>query len=243
MSSVILVGTVHGDDLGPKRLEKTLNYFQPQIIAMEASPKLFQEIIRDNKILKEMERLPTLQIQRGPEMERIRVLQRCLGYELWVPEEYRKTSQDTNLQCIDLPDDELEKSVLELEHQETLKNANKVPSNSSAEASGELFTGEDIFLMSGKRYREFVEELYNKEYPYSKQTQNDIQLNTELKVTKFRDANFAKNIRNLWRIHPDKRIMAVLGLSHFFGGYSPNTYDLLADINPQRIKLNEADRL
>ena len=38
-------------------------------------------------------------------------------------------------------------------------------------------------------------------------------------------------------------VVYVCGLDHIFGDYHPNLFDRLNDLNPQRIKLNEADKL
>lgn len=247
MADTILVGTIHTDLKGPERLEKILDHFQPKIVCLEATPQFATKIVRNRDYyMASFEMIPRFIMEAHQQIKKIKLVMNSSGYEIWVPKIYKNRSEGVSLYCIDHMDEAATSDLLK-----------------EMEVASQIW--KDRQILAGKNPREeigkdkfdrmeFVErgsiEEYQKEMDkeYSKTPElgalSDVMgESVAQKITTQRDVSFANRIRTARSNHPDKTIMAVMGMGHIFGEYSGSTYELISDLGPQRFKLNYADKL
>lgn len=239
---IILVGSVHIDPNGPKRLERMLEYFKPEVICLEATQQSADEAMQAHNLSSlQIEQL----IQQFPFFEedykkRIELVISCAGYEVWVPKTYKNNSPPI-LRYIDKDITDLIKDIEFIESIKAIEQFEKSKADSGFYAEN-MTIEEFVFNCSEKEFGQRVDDMYDNTQFFLRLLKKFGQYRIN-KLANERDENFAKQINAIRQENPQKSIMAVLGAGHIFGEYPGNTYDLLSELNPQRIKLKEADKL
>jgi hypothetical protein len=240
MAETILIGTIHTDLKGPERLEKILNHFKPEIVCLEATPQFATKIVRNREFyMASFEMLPSFMIEAHQEIKRMKLVMNSSGYEIWVPKVYKNRSEGVSLYCIDsIDENEMETAAHIWENKQKLEGKNP------KEIIGKDKMDPMEFIKSGSiiEHQRKMDEEYNKT-PELESLSEVMGQSVATKITTKRDFSFANRIRTARANHPDKTVMAVMGMWHIFGEYPGSTYELISDLGPQRFKLNYADRL
>lgn len=95
---------------------------------------------------------------------------------------------------------------------------------------------------SKEEYQQLIDQAYNDEEDIDKLLEVHGKDLFESVILE-RDKHFAARIKKICNENQDEVIAFPLGMTHIFGNYSENLYNLLSDLNPTRIKLNEADKI
>jgi len=233
--SLVLVGTVHIDLKGERRLEKTLRFLKPDIINIEKSP----DIEKEYRIFEKYQS-KTLKITNNflsvlsPEVRRVtkpvlKKINRIYGYEYKIPEKYAKKN---NIQInyiekfatrIKFIKNILSSSMLFLENQ-----IKEISSLSKEEYNKRM----KILL---KVYSNFQKEA-DSNYNQKKYKEIITQLISE------RDIIMAKKTKEIVKNNPKKKIINVNGIIHLFS-YKGTMSSLLKNLKPRIFPLKKADAL
>jgi pheromone shutdown protein TraB len=243
MSNIVLVGTVHVDHRGPERLEKVLNRYKPSIICLEQTPKSATKGWRGHlDLVKKLEETHLDRVFSPEQIERVRLELMSSYYESWVPKVYKNGSSDITLYCIDRD--------FSTEFHDTVDATQRVwvmRELANGKSIQDLITPVDVEIMdfvkngSIEKHQAHVDREYDK-------TDSNVLISIYGQgvfnaVVLERDKRFAEQIRKIHEDNPNKVLVATFGNNHIFGDYSGNTYNLLSDLNPARLKLKDADRL
>ena len=243
MSNIVLVGTVHIDHKGPERLEGTLQHYKPGIVCLEQTPKGATKGWRGHlDLVKKWEDIPWSRLYSPEQIERVRLEFMSSYYESWVPKVYKNGSPDITLYCIDQElTDEMNGS---LDLNERLWVMRELASGRTIQ---DLVTPVDVSI------QDFVEKGSVQEHQAHVDREYD-RTDPNVFISRYgeglfrvavldRDKRFAEQIRKIHGDNPDKTLVATLGNMHIFGNYDGNTYNLLSDLSPTRLKLRDADYL
>lgn len=243
MSNIILVGTVHIDHKGPERLEKTLQQYGPEIICLEQTPKVATEGWRGHlDLVKKLEDIPWDRLYSPEQIERVRLELMSSYYESWVPKVYKNGSSDITLYCIDQDLTDEMNGSLDLNQRLWI-----IRELASGRTIQDLITPVDANIQDFVEKGSVQEHQAHVDREYDKTDPNEfISIYGErlFRVAFLdRDKRFAEQIRKIHGDNSNKTLVATLGNMHVFGEYDGNTYNLLSDLNPIRLKLRDADNL
>lgn len=244
MSNLVLIGTCHVDMKGPERLEKALTQYMPNIICLEQTPKGATESWKSHvDSMKKLQDIPLHHIYSPEQIERVKLKVISHGYEQWVPKIYKNNSPNpVTLYCID--------RELNDELSEALDVKNRMFCMQQL-ASGRNI--QDLITPADTDIRDFVEKGSAKEHQNWVDREYDV-TDPNRFIDRFgkdlfricvveRDQLFSRQIRKIHEAEPHKIVVALLGNQHLFSTYGENTYDLLSDLKPTRLKLKEMDNL
>lgn len=213
--TIYLIGTDHLDVLGPKRLEKILNYIRPGVIALEATEEFSKKRTKEHNTTVLCANLikAVLEIQYGEKadnfMQRIWLL---WGYEDWVTETYKKDHQGTKLLYLD----------------------NLTESEANAfDYDGWGVELNDVLNKSPEEYQKETD------ISYDDNSVDDFTAQELQKLLIERDEFTETRIREVFRFTVEDMVY-VGGADHIFGNYH-NLYERLKDLNPVRKKLRDAE--
>ena len=97
-----LIGTHHADHKGPERLKKILHQIRPSIICLEQTPRGATETWNSYlDRLRTWQTTPWHRLYNNEQIERARIEILSIGYEMWVPKEYKNGSEQIRLFCIE----------------------------------------------------------------------------------------------------------------------------------------------
>jgi hypothetical protein len=244
MSNLILVGTVHVDHKGHERLERALHRYKPSIICLEESRegattswKNHLDAMRRWDEIKDRVNL----IYSPEQVERLRIELTSSFYETWVPKVYKNGSPDVSIYCLDKPMCPEFSTELGANQRSWIINQ-LARGKSIQDLLSPIDTSIKDFIEKGSidEHQSYVDRVYDETDPSDFISHYGIKL---FKIaTTDRDQRFAQQIRKLHSDNSDKTIVAFLGNMHIFGNYLGNTYELLSDLCPERIKLKDVDR-
>ncbi|MDP1696061.1 MAG: hypothetical protein Q8L29_04050 [archaeon] len=243
MGNIILVGSVHNDLKGPERLERVLNYYKPSIVGLEQTP---QGATRGWQVhldlQKKLETIPFQKLYTPEQIARLKLMFNSSYFEEWVPKVYKNGSPDIRLYCLDKELDEGVGNSMSAAEQTWLRQQ-----LASGKTMADLLTPMDMDI------KDFIDRGSVEEYQrdvdsrYDRVASNDFISRYGSELFRIcvleRDERIAAQIRNIHIANPEKVFLVTLGNSHIFGDYSRNTYDLVSDLSPTRMKLKEADKL
>lgn len=241
MANIILIGSVHNDLKGPERLEKILSRFRPALVGLEQTPEGATKSWQSHLDLKKkLETIPCQKLYTSEQIARLELIFNSSYFEGWVPKVYKNGSTDIRLYCFDKALDEQVSQAMNTAEQSWLKQQ-----LANGKTLADILTPRDMDI------KDFVDRGSVEEYQadvdscYDEVAQDDFLAcyGQELfqVVVLERDKRFAEQIRKIHLTNPEKVFLITLGNSHVFGDYSENTYELLRDLNPTRIKLRDAD--
>jgi len=216
-----LIGTSHLDLDGEGRLRKLLQYLNPNMIGIEETEADFKEtsdLVRKLSNRDTFERaLNNAQKQFSKaNPETLRLWLSSLDYENKVIGEYSASNNIQILYC-DNPQE-----LAKVDFDGEAKKPQSLPN-----VKMEKF----LTLSPQNAIKDIDREYSLTEYP--------VKDNSSLaKFYQARDKFTEQTLRT-----QTGNVVYVCGLDHIFGDYHPNLFDMLADINPQRMKLIEADKL
>lgn len=230
MERLYLVGTSHLDLKGPERLGKFLEYVRPDLIGVESTKEYFLQRIEDRQLLDSQKTLlgAVLTLNYGRvKASRIISFMKMVGYELWVPDQYKRKTGTPILYCdLDIKVPILSKVIEQMSDDMVDENNNMNQKYYEAIANTDP---EQLQVETDKSYQEHDIGNLNE----------DPELFQKMVID--RDINFAKQI--LQGFNKDGSAFVFVGGSmHFFGNYQPNLYDRLKDLNPIRVTLPEMDK-
>lgn len=241
MVNLTLIGTVHEDFRGPERLEKMLKHLGPKTLCLEATQKTASiDSKRHQKLMEQFAQTP-YHLKYSPEqVERARAFLNNWGYEVWIPKQYKNGSSNVRLYCLGI---DVNQALQEMDLRGNMWIAQQL-------ASGKPI--ESLELPKEIDFKEFVEGGSLDDYQRGIDLAYD-ETSVNRQKTIFgggvfnllateRDKHFASKIRDIVIETPDVSVVAILGNMHLYGDYN-NTYNMLTDLNPSRVKLKEADVL
>ena len=240
MTNITLIGTVHIDHKGHERLAKALDHHRPDIICLEETPLGATKGWKTHlEMMEKLKNTPWHRIYSQEQIERVKIELLSSFYEPWVPKNYKNIKSDTKLYCID-DNVEILNPLMGSTQSDWLMQQLR-----AGKTIKQLITPADIsiadFVKNGsvEEHQAYVDSIYdgNHEAELIQKYGREI---FDLIVVK-RDQLFASKIRTVHEKNPDKKIVTIVGAGHLFSGYGSNTYDLLADLNPMRVKLKEFD--
>ena len=220
---------------GPERLEKLLQSYRPTYICLETTQEDAKRRVRDHQTSqREAPSIRMFTAVYGKEaVDNILAFQNAMGYEIWVPHEYQQDR--TYVQIIYL--DERTEQDFQYARQKINER-----------------TGEIVDL-HGKPTERLIEELLKLDRAKMQQATDNSYLDTSTGIGKdFTQQEFDRfvigsddriepKLRYLFQTaQPDDVIDYVGGVLHIFGDYR-NLYERLKDLNPQRVRLVEADKI
>jgi hypothetical protein len=243
MANIILVGSVHNDLKGPERLEKVLNHFRPSIVGLEQTPQGATRGWQGHLDLKrKIETIPFQKLYAPEQIARLKLMFNSSYFEEWVPKVYKNGSSDIKLYCLDKELDEAVGNSMSVAEQTWLRQQL---------ASGKTMA--DLLTLMDMDIKDFIERGSVEEYQrdidsrYDKVASSDFISRYGKELFRVcvleRDERIAAQIRNIHIANPEKVFLVTLGNSHIFVDYSGTTYNLIQDLNPQRLKLREADNI
>jgi len=216
-----LIGTSHLDLDGECRLRKLLQYLNPSMIGIEETEADFKET---SDLVRKLSNRDTFErafsnahkqfSKTNPKT--LRLWLSSLNYENRVIGKYSTSNNIPILYC----DNPQELAKVDFDGE-----AKKPQSLLNVEL-------EKFLMLSPKNAREDID----KEYSLAESPVKDS--SSLVKFYQARDRLTEQVLRT-----QTGNVVYVCGLDHIFGDYHPNLFDRLVDINPQRKKLNEADKL
>lgn len=239
MSQIYLVGTCHWDLKGPERLKKFLDFVRPSTIFLEASEEQVKRVLEDRRVVKERvgeyertkEMLNSFLKEKSNELtpdEKVMKFLGILGYETWVPYEYREKNPGIEIYPI---------------HREKVLNRERT--NIFREA-----IEENIIEASGIPTKEFLDEIGSQgldefqrmwvDSSYAEFKKLDISKKVESII--LLDDAMEPRIREHINQDPMGVIVMPCGGIHFYGDYKSNLYERLQDLAPHRLNLSELDQ-
>lgn len=243
MEKIILVGSVHNDLKGPERLQRALAHYKPTLVGLEQTPQGATRGWQGHLDLKrKIETIPFQKLYTPEQIARLKLMFNSSYFEEWVPKVYKNGSSDIKLYCLDKELDEAVGNSMSVAEQTWLRQQ-----LASGKTMADLLTPMDMDI------KDFIERGSVEEYQrdidsrYDQIASNDFisRYGKELfrQVVIERDVRFAEQIRKIHTENLDKTLLATLGNSHIFGDYAENTYNLLLDLKPKRLKLRDIDAL
>ncbi len=219
LEEVFLIGTVHVDPRGPERLAHALEFYKPDVIAIEAEASSAKKAIRRNKIVRDAtpERFNRFlrHAKVDPSLVNLETTRRfaeAFGYEAYVSQQY---ADFHGIPLVHLDEGELYQEALE-------------ESRVHIEKYRAQFKTVTMQLLGSSllQARSFVDMKY-------------LLLNGKdnLAKTLERNAAWAQKIRAL-----DGRVAVVAGAAHVFG-IEPNLQTIFRDVPQGYVYLNEAMHL
>lgn len=232
---IYLIGTNHYDLKGPARLEKLLDHLRPGYVSVEFDLLRAQEAEQKDEMLQSPEQRRELEKEilcyfLNANRETVRRTSQINGYGYLTARDYcQQNGIPTSLPLI-LTDSA--ESVLKITQEiETYKDITDILSMSLSELTETVeqsYQDDFVSLENLKRFDDIARDAYTEKK--LRQLARKVDLSSKIKDF------FGKKQKK-----PD-RIVHVGGLAHSFGNYY-NLFDRLVDLNPVRIKLNEADKL
>jgi|GEM_PF-4919366 len=236
MSNLILIGTCHHDTKGPERLERLLNACRPSVICLEATPLLATAAMHlHRKMMGKLETLSQVPLLSVMDREIVRKQARAVCYEIWVPKVYKQRHPATKLYYI-----EQEEAIQKLVSMEEKKHEKKEKVSSSSPSLADIHRLMNSVSSHHKESISITESLYDIEEVQSMNATHGDEFYKTCIVQ--RDAYFAQQLRKIYEPEQQGNVVAILGNLHFYAKGGKNTYDLLLELHPTRIKLKEADQ-
>ena len=237
---MILIGTIHSDLEGPKRLEYLLNKFNPKIITIEFPDNFTIEEAEKfisngkNQSRKEIKGFGLPENSKRLNYEGVDII----SYECIVPIEYSKKS-NSNIYFVDHPD------ISSITKKKTEPSKTKI--NKLKELYGLVkdFSYEDL--------RRIIVENFDKAYNDKDILKMILKYNPLSGEEFFEKEFFEKEFQEkreqymankIIKIHPDKNDIHVGGMGHIFGDYDfievKLLYERLGNLVTKRIRLCDA---
>lgn len=224
--AITLIGTSHLDLNGYDRLNRLLKHLKPSVIGVEETEKSFEETSRFAELVacpKNLEAVINNAQKQFPEAkpETLRLWLSKAFYENRAVSDYSRANHIPIVYC---------ESPEEIAHFEEKIRNNRILKKVPKELS--------MFLsLTPEQARQDIEKEYARQvYPVADFPEL---VKFYSKRDEFAESVLRQSILRQQQIN----LVYVCGLDHIFGDYHPNLYDRLLDLNPRRIKLNEADNL
>jgi|SRR3989338_1716065 len=216
-----LVGAVHSDLKGPKRLRKILDKIMPSDIASEADCENTKHYLDANKkILEKFETSDDILEKRIENYSSAKEYIYCRLFEVWVPIEFKFANPETRIHYLG-------------EAQSLYSILNYLGYNFDPASFFDPDVQLNLLLDEFKLINRFdADILYD---------DDSISDDPELHKLGCLDVDEAlePKIRSLIKNVKGDTVF-IAGILHIFGDYH-NLYDRLSDLTPQRIKLKDAD--
>jgi hypothetical protein len=242
MSNLILIGCVNSDLMGPKRLERILNHYKPSIVGLEQTPKSATKAWQDHLDLIQRFKDSNTDKSYSPEqIERLNLIVNYLHFETWVPKTYKAGSKDIALYPLEI---ELPCEVIQTVPESFRKKiqAELDQGRSWRDILNPIKINAEYFVRSGSidAHQEKVNQEYeNSSHPLLLEGNDNLLVSCLLE----RYNLLSQAIRNVHTTAPNRVMLAVLENSSVFGEYPKNIFNQLIDLDPQRMRLSEADTL
>jgi hypothetical protein len=244
MSLVYLVGSAHWDMKGPERLKKFLSYIRPDVIGLEASKIIINQVLSDRKaILTEIEKdeafnRRTSLLYRAvsipdPVYKPDLVLEFLANqnYEVWASYEHR-TEINPTAEIYPIHDH----LVLARRSPELTTEAFGIENFISGVGYTQNFLHE-LAKIGKDTVQDFVEKTYFNSDALAES------LKDPMKLGIFREMDDAMEPKIKALLSGDAgTVVIVVGSAHLFGPYENNLYDRLHEFSPVRIRLPEVDK-
>ena len=236
MTNITLVGTVHSDFKGPERLRKILRFYRDPVIALESTPEDAQEakekIVGHRRLIED-----TIKKNKGmfteEQIASLRAYVNSYVYESNIPYDFQKQNQDALVVSVGVVVENLDKwmEVKVSEYISSGGDVSRLTGMNNPTIEDLLANGIEVYQRAiDQAYAQdgsgFMKELMGEIFPY---------------LTDKRDKIFAERIRELRKEHSEREVVGIFGNMHVFGKYERNLYEQLSDLNPTRVRLNEAD--
>lgn len=225
---LVLVGTVHGDLLGPRRLNRLLSRLRPDVLTVEGSEKGIQ-IFKENY---ESDLKRTIEWAREKSSKFASLLEgldHTDGYECDIPRAY---AEENNIPFHPI-DDPAQFSALRDSTWSGLKDfCSKIPDFQFD------FVNEQSILNGHGQFYALTQRAIDGD-----RSANEILLSqTRGTYVGSRDEYMETHLRRIAGDHPDSRIVHVGGCLHILDDPKGMTlYSRIADLKPKRVVLIEAD--
>ena len=220
---------------GPERLEKLLQSYRPTYICLETTQEDAKRRVRDHQTSqREAPSIRMFTAVYGKEaVDNILAFQNAMGYEIWVPHEYQQDRPYVQVRYLD------ERTEQDFQYARQKLN----------ERVGEIVD------LQGNPTKQLIEDLLKLDRTKMQQATDNSYLDTSAGIGRdFTQEEFEKfvigsddkvepKLRYLFQTaQPDDVIDYVGGTLHIFGDYG-NLFERLRDLNPQRVRLVEADKI
>jgi hypothetical protein len=231
MTLLYLVGTNHLDLKGPERLRKFLDFVRPDVIGVESTEeKATMRLADHQRITQDIKQTGALlrMMYGKDEFEKLGKYLTMVGYEMWVPDQFRQDNPNTSVLWLD---ETLEESY----HNSVTKEVFDDKVDAQGQFNEKML--QEIMDMDFDDYQRRTDKSYD-DHSLAKFWRENPEHFERLLVG--RDKVVEPRIREAHQ-GTEHTMVYIGGSIHFFTDYHPNLFKRLADLNPTRVNLNQVD--
>lgn len=217
-----LLGTIHWDYKGPRRVKKFLKHIRPEKIGLEYSADSIEICLQKRKETLDLIASKSDIDPKDPEADRKSTIRKIIlaqGYEVWASYEHKQ--KYSNVTIVPIHD-----NLMIDRSDELYSNIGKLV------GSGNLSIVDVLKTIDLSPLINSIDEIY-----YEDKKPLDGRL---LEVVQEADEIMEKNIR---REYGGETFVAIVGGGHFYGRQDNNLYERLKDLSPRLLRLPDVDKL